>query len=138
MNKLSPSIEASGYGITADIGGLPRQTYYTPDGRVVKAIPGKREYVVKDKNGKVIESGTRDANYDKGWLPAMPTEFKLHCSGCDRWHNTQEEIDACISKKKKWVGKLAKKTINENGDEIETLKKELAELKAMFQKLEVK
>lgn len=139
MNKLSPTIETAGFGITGDIGGLPRTTYYTPDGRVIKAIPGLRDYVLRDKDGRVIGSGTRDANYDKGWLPAMPTELKLYCSGCDMWHDTQEEIDACIAKKSKWVNALGKKVMKQNGDDVETLRKEVAELKEMLQKaLEVK
>lgn len=135
MNKLPPAIEQTGYGISGHIGGLPRQTYYTPDGRVIKAIPSIRQYSRKDKDGKVIESGTRDANYDKGWLPAMPTELKLYCSGCDMWHDKQEEIDACIVKKKRWVNQLSKKVIKQEASEIDSLKKEVAELKEMLQKV---
>lgn len=132
--KVTPAIEASGYGISGDVGGLPRTTYYTPDGRVIKAIPSLREYV-KKKDGKVIESGTRDANLDRGWLLQKPTELKLYCSGCDMWHDTQEEVDACIVRKNKWVKALGKKAIKQNGDEMDTLKKEVAELKEMLAKL---
>jgi len=132
-------VASADFGISGDIGGLPKTTYYTPDGRVIKKIPSWRQYVIKDKDGNVIESGTRDANYDKGWLPIMPTELKLYCSGCDRWHDTQEEVDACIAKKDKWVGRLAKKTIKQEADDVSSLRKEVAELKEMLQKaLEVK
>jgi hypothetical protein len=137
--KLSPAIEKSGYGITGDIGGLPRQTYYTPDGRVIKAIPSLREYVKKGKNGEAVETGTRDANLDKGWLLTPPTELKLYCSGCDMWHDTQEEVDACIAKKKKWVDALGKRAIKQEADDVASLRQEVAELKEMLQKaLEVK
>ena len=139
--KVTPAIESSGYGLSGNIGGLPRQTYYTPDGRVIKAIPCLREYA-KKKNGKVIETGTRDANYDKGWLPVMPTELKLYCSGCDKWHDTQGEIDACISGQRAFIAKheglgrkeVAKEQIDKDiqitklYDEIQQLKVKMEEV----------
>lgn len=134
--KVTPAIEASGYGVSGAIGGLPRQTYYTPDGRTVKAIPSLREYVKKE-NGKVIEAGTRDANYDKGWLPIMPTELKPHCAHCGEWHDNQEGIDACaaeLKRKKEWGEKLAKKYKKEEHEDITSLKGEVAELKEMLTK----
>ena len=100
--KVTSAIESTGYGISGGIGGLRKQTYYTPDGRTVCAVPCMRDYV-KRKDGKVIESGTRDANYDKGWLPVMPTELKPHCEHCGDWHDNQEGIDACETKKKKQI-----------------------------------
>ena len=135
--KVTPTIEASGYGVSGDIGGLPRQTYYTPDGRTIKAIPCLREYAKKE-NGKVIESGQRDANYDKGWLPVMPTELKPHCPHCGEWHDNQEEIDACADRMKKrieWGDRLARKYKKEEHEDIENLKGEVAELKEMVKKL---
>lgn len=135
--KVTPAIEASGYGLSGNIGGLPRQTYYTPDGRVIRAIPCIRNYA-KKKDGKVIETGQRDANYDKGWLPVMPTELKPHCSHCGEWHNTQEEIDDCavrIKKQIEWGNRLAKKNRKQETDDIDSLKKELADLKELVQKL---
>ncbi len=135
--KVTPAIEASGYGVSGSIGGLPRQTYYTPDGRAVKAIPCLRDYVKKE-NGKVVESGQRDANYDKGWLPVMPTELKPHCPHCDEWHDNQEEIDACadtIQERKEWGDRLARKFRKEEHEDIDTLKNELTELKEMVKKL---
>ncbi len=135
--KVTPAIEASGYGVSGHIGGLPRQTYYTPDGRTVKAIPSMREYVRKE-NGKVIESGTRDANYDKGWLQTMPTELKHHCSHCREWHNSQEEVDACgvaTEKRSEWGDRLARKYKKEEHEDIKGLKSEIDELKEMVKKL---
>lgn len=135
--KVTPAIEASGYGVSGDIGGLPRQTYYTPDGRIVKAIPCMRDYVRK-VDSKVVESGTRDANYDKGWLPVMPTELKPHCAHCGEWHDNQEGIDACadaIKKRKEWGDKLAKKYKKEEHEDITNLKREIDELKEMVKKL---
>ena len=135
--KVTPAIEASGYGKSGDIGGLPRQTYYTPDGRTIRAIPSLRAYV-KKKDGKVIETGTRDANYDKGWLPIMPTELKPHCPHCGEWHDTQEEIDACAieaEKRTKWGDKLARKYKKQESDDITGLKSEIDELKEMVKKL---
>ena len=135
--KVTPAIEASGYGVSGDIGGLPRQTYYTPDGRTVKAIPSWRDYV-KKKDGVVIETGTRDANYDKGWLPIMPTELKPHCPHCNEWHDNQEGIENCAIEKKKrieWGERLAKKYKKEEHDDIASLKSEIDELKEMVKKL---
>lgn len=134
--KVTPAIESSGYGISGEIGGLPRQTYYTPDGRTIRAIPSLREYVKKD-NGKVVETGTRDANYDKGWLPTMPTELKPHCPHCGEWHDNEEEIDACairIKKQTEWGDRIAKKFKKQESDDITGLKKEVAELKEMLEK----
>lgn len=135
--KVTKAIEASGYGVSGDIGGLPRQTYYTPDGRTVKAIPSLREYV-KKKDGKVIETGTRDANYDKGWLPIMPTELKPHCAHCGKWHDNQEGVDACadvVKERKEWGERLARKFKKEEHDDIDKLKGELDELKETVKKL---
>ncbi len=134
MDKLPQAIEQSGYGLTGNIGGIPRQTYFTPDGRVIRAIVATREYV-KKKDGKVIESGIRDANYDKGWLPVMPKELKLYCRGCNKWHDTQVEVDACIESKNKWVSALGKKVIKENVDEMDSLKKQIADLTEVVKKL---
>lgn len=140
--KVSKAVEAAGYGLSGHIGGLPRQTYYTPDGRTIQAIPCMRGYVKRDKDGKAIETGTRDANYDKGWLPVMPTELKPHCPHCKEWHDTQEEIDACgveIERMAEWGKKLASKYQKQETDEISGLKKEVAELKELVKKsLEVK
>jgi hypothetical protein len=65
----------------------------------VLAIPSWREFVRKGPDGKILEQGTRDANLDKGWSFALPTELKVTCPGCSKWHDTEEEVDACVDKK---------------------------------------
>lgn len=136
--QAEESIQRTGYGISGEIGGIGRQTYYTPDGQRVRAIPAIRDYVIK-KDGKVIESGTRDANYDKGWLPVMPKELKPHCDGCDNWHDTEEEIETCITNRqvyaKKWETRAKKETEGEamaQGKEMEDMRVEIQELKGML------
>jgi len=93
-------LETNGYFISPVRGGQPRKVYYTPDGRTIKAIPSMREYQYTDENGEVV-SGERDANYDKGWLDRPPKELKPYCPYCDRWHDTEAEIEACAAKHKK-------------------------------------
>ena len=44
-------IEAQGFAKTGDVGGQPRITYYTPDGRVIRAMPDMHEYALKDAKG---------------------------------------------------------------------------------------
>lgn len=136
------SIERSGYGISGDIGGIGRQTYFTPDGRRIRAIPAIRDYVLKNKDGKVIESGTRDANFDKGWLPVMPKDLKPHCDGCDNWHDTEDEVSQCISGRKKeakkWGDKAKKEKkgeATEQAQDVESLRIEVLELKGEVQAL---
>jgi len=41
--------------------------------------------------------GTVDANLDRGWLMQPPQMLKPYCRGCDRWHDTQAEVDRCIA-----------------------------------------
>jgi len=135
MDKLSPAIEEAGYGISGDIGGLLRQTYYTPDGRTIRAIASIRDYVRKDKDGKVVETGSRDANLDKGWLLAMPSDLKLYCSGCDKWHDTQEEIDACIASKQKFIDRMTRKGNGQYKKETVDLEQKVANLEALVAKL---
>ena len=135
--KLTSAIERTGYGFGGDIGGLPRTTYYTPDGRVIKAIPSIREYVKKDKEGKVIGGGTRDANLDKGWLLSLPNRNvrKLFCQTCDRWHDTQAEVKACGQELKKFIDQMTRKAKKENTDKTSSLEQQVAELKAMVSRL---
>ena len=129
------AIEAAGYGISGDIGGLRRTAYYTPDGRVIKAIPNMRDYVLKNKDGKVIDSGTRDGNLDRGWLLQMPQIKKLFCPSCDRWHDTQAEVKACKVTQDRMIAKMAAKTKREETDKTVDLEQQVAELKAMVEKL---
>jgi len=124
-------IAEQGFGITGSLGGQPKRTYYTPDGRVIKALPDIHAY----RKGQ--ESGERDANYDKGWLPTMPSTPELYCPHCDRWHPTQEEVDKCGEKKKRFDTKWQKKAAKEvNPDaRIEALESELSDIKGMLKQL---
>ncbi len=132
---LPSSIEAVGYGLLGGVsGGVPRKIYWTPDGRKIEAIPNIREFVRK-KGGKVIETGTRDANLDKGWLLEPPKEPKLYCPGCDGWHDTKKQINACVLKSKRFIRIAGKKAKQEQADENTELKKRIADLEAKLNKL---
>lgn len=91
--RVTKAIEATGFGLSGDIGGLPRTTYYTPDGQVIKATPRMVEYV-KKRNGEVVEQGTRDTNLDT-WSLSKPTKLLPHCPHCTRWHETKAKVIAC-------------------------------------------
>lgn len=110
--KRRQLLETQGYVMGETWGGPRKKRYYTPDGRVMFAVPSEREYQRKDENGKIIEQGIRDANYDKGWLDVMPSEKKLYCQWCDKWHDTEDEIEDCKTKHKKletWGMNMARK-----------------------------
>ena len=114
------------------VGGQPKQRYWTPDGR---------EILTAANMHGTSDGGVRDANYDKGWLPSKPTELKLYCPHCDRWHNTKAEVAQCGAKRKvfddkqmKWAKRHIPKDGNGKG-EIDSLKAELAEMKKLLNKL---
>lgn len=133
--KITPAIETAGFGISGDIGGLARKTYWTPDGRVIRAIPGCVEFAIKDKDGNVIRTGTRDPNLDKGWLLSPPTVLKPFCRTCDRWHDTQEEVEACAVKQGKFIASMEAKVKQEDTDKVSSLEQRVAELTALVEKL---
>jgi len=93
----SRQLESQGVAGVKISGGPPKQRYFTPSGEEVFAVPAKRGYQVKDPaTGKVLRQGQRDANLDKGWTLTMPTELKIHCTGCRKYHDTQEEVVECL------------------------------------------
>jgi len=113
----------------ADIGGTRKKRYWTPDGREMFAVPLMKDWVkIKDK--KIIGSGTRDANLDKGWLLESPSEPKPYCPYCTNWHDTQKEIDACGVKKNRFAKLYEKKALKEKSEENKGLQTEVAELKS--------
>ncbi len=134
-SSKAKAIEHVSYGLNGDIGGIPRTTYYTPDGRKIEAIPSIREFVVKDSEGKIIKTGTRDANLDKGWLLTPPTRKRKYCPGCDRWHDNQRQIDACVLQSKRFIQTATKKVQQEETDENTQLKKQISDLEARLNKL---
>lgn len=122
-------IKLKGY---ADIGGLKKNRYWTPDGREIIAVPSIRTYN-KIKDGKIIESGTRDANLDKGWLTQKPTNPKHYCPHCDRWHDTKKQIEVCGTAKQavtRKFEKIAQEEKKKEGSEEDSLKLEVAALKS--------
>ena len=131
-------LEAQGVTLSGNIGGTKKRRYWLPDGNEIMAIPAIRGYI-KKRDGKIIESGDRDANLDKGWLLSPPTELKLHCEGCDKWHDTRKEITDCIAKKEasndKW-NQMARKMKGEEGgdlrEEVSELKSDINDIKSML------
>lgn len=139
---IKAQLETQGAALAEVWGGPKKQKYYTPDGREVWGIPAVHDYVVKDRGGKVIESGTRDANYDKGWLPLMPTKRKVYCPGCDKWHNTKAQVATCVAAKRilqdEWERKAQRMMKKDNGKgdaEIAELKDKIDRLEALVSKL---
>jgi hypothetical protein len=136
---LKDTLEREGFAKTGDFGGQPKITYWTPDGRQIRAMPDMHEYARKDAKGKVIESGLRDANLDKGWLTSKPQILQKYCPGCDKWHQTDVEVKECIRKKNALVSKhskIAKKELKQSDDSrLDKLESDMGELKDMFKQL---
>lgn len=116
-------------------GGIPRQTYYRPDGVVVKAIAQMRNYVVKDKDGKITSQGTRDANLDNGWTLTKPANPKLTCEYCGRWHDTQAEIKKCKIQTQKRIALAEKQARAEMEQEEQSKDAQIADLTAKLEAL---
>lgn len=132
-------IKRQGYAPT---GGIPRKLYWTPDGREVRAIASEREFIKKDDEGTVIDSGIRDANLDKGWLTQPPQNPVPYCSGCDKWHDTDEEVTLCIAEKQKqaekweaWARKENEGEATLQAKEMEEMSNQILELKGMIYEL---
>ena len=132
-----------GTQITGYIGGQPKQRYWTPDGRLILAMPDIHGYGYTDKNGQIVEKGQKDANLDRGWLLQPPTNPKLSCPHCDLWHDTKEEIFQCQKKKKafdaRWQRRAKKdNSVAENAQvnsRIDKLENDLFDIKELLQKL---
>ena len=89
--KLTKVIEAVGYGVSEEIGGIEKKVYYTPDGRQFISSPR----VVTSVDKKTNRTMVRDSNLDKGWLLSKPTKLLPHCNNCGEWHKNKAEIIAC-------------------------------------------
>ena len=105
---------------------LPRNRYYTPDGREEYKIPQQRE-----RSDGVIY----DVFLAQGYTLTPPANPKPYCSGCDKWHDTQEEVDACVGKKKKFADAMQRKAEGELAKEHKGKDKEIADLTAKVDKL---
>ena len=129
------AINRTEYGLNGDIGGLPKTTYYTPDGRVIKAFANMRERVKKDDKGNVIWHGIVDANMDRGWLSKMPEVKKLYCKFCDTWHDTQVEIEACGIAQNKMLEREGSRARDEMVQEYQNKDIKIAALEARIESL---
>lgn len=140
--EVAQDLELQGYAVVADIGGQKKTKYWTPDGREVFAIPSIRTYVRRDAQKKVISEGTRDANLDNGWLTSPPPDPKIRCFTCDKWHDTEKELENCRKSREVFDAKHMKKAKEmvkaqdgEVGDlktEMNGLKEEVVQLKDML------
>lgn len=135
------ALESAGCYAGAISGGPKKMRYWKPCGCEVITTPSWREYVLRDKNGKVVGDGTRDANYDKGWLPTPPQAKKLCCTHCDEWHDTPEEIEACGAKRAALIQKSYTQAVKEHGtpkpreqasDRLDRLEQSVAQLTGMM------
>ncbi len=135
-------MESVGTALGSVWGGPQKTRYFTPSGEEVWAIPALREWVRKGADGKIVASGERDANLDKGWSLIPPAVLKLHCSGCDRYHDTEEEVRGCKDAKatfaKEWEDR-ARQMTGQNGagetGEVAALTSKVEELTALVEKL---
>ena len=120
INSTKQEAARTGAAVSPTWGGPQKQRYYTPTGEEVLAIPSWREFVRKDSDGKILEQGTRDANLDKGWSLSLPTELKVTCPGCSKWHDTEEEVDACVDKKAAVAAQWERKALEQQPQSQDT------------------
>ena len=141
INSTKQEAARTGAAVSGVWGGPQKQRYYTPTGEEVLAIPSWREFVRKGPDGKILEQGTRDANLDKGWSLSLPTELKVTCPGCSKWHDTEEEVDACVDKKAAVAAQWERKALEqqpqsqdtEMEDRLGKLEEGLSDIKTLLQ-----
>ena len=73
-------------------------------------------------------------------MDSPPKEPKPHCDGCDKWHDTQEEVSECIAKKKEsldtWQKKATEMNKKENpAERVDKLESDMSEIKDMLAQL---
>lgn len=136
--EVRRELAATGAALGVVWGGPRKQCYYTPSGEEVWAIPSIREWVRKNSEGKIIAQGERDANLDKGWTLTLPAELKVHCWGCDGYHDGEEEVAACAEKKRAaaaaWERK-ARQMVHPNGGPSASEQGAVAELNEKVDRL---
>jgi hypothetical protein len=113
VNSTKQEAARTGAAVSGVWGGPQKQRYYTPTGEEIYSIPSWREFTRKGPDGKILEQGTRDANLDKGWSLSLPTELKVACPGCSKWHDTQQEVDACVDKKAEAAAQWERKALEQ-------------------------
>ena len=119
-------IERTGAFIKEYPKGVPRKKYYTPDGREELKIP---QYHTRS-DGVVY-----DVFLTEGYTETPPQNPKLYCAGCDRWHDTQTEVDACIKKRTDFIIAMEKKAQEEMKTSQQAKDKEVADLTAKVDRL---
>ena len=128
--EIQRALQSQGYASGGTWGGPQRVTYYAPDGSVREAIPSHLT------DGKGIRY---DRMILQGYSLSPPENPKPHCAGCGRWHDTQEEVNACIKKRKtdekRWEKKAHKDVSKGQDKEIQGLRKEVSELKKLMEQL---
>ena len=130
LPEVKSQLNSTGVAVSGDIGGLKKTKYWTPDGKEILAVPSILTFKLVDKKKKTVRDVTVDRNLEKGWLLQPPTKVKPHCSGCGKWHDTEQEIDTCITKKKTFNEEWEERVKKERKDNGEGLKQEVAELKS--------
>ena len=105
---------------------IPRNRYYTPDGREEFKIPQQRE-----RSDGVIY----DVFLAQGYTLVPPVNPKPYCKGCDKWHDTEEEVWACTEAKRRFASSMNRKAELELGKEQRSKDKEIADLTAKVDKL---
>ena len=141
INSTKQEAARTGAAVSGVWGGPQKQRYYTPTGEEVYSIPSWREFTRKGPDGRILEQGTRDANLDKGWSLSLPTELKVACPGCSKWHDTQEEVDACVDKKAEAAAQWERKALEQQPqsqdadmeDRLGKLEEGLSDIKALLQ-----
>ena len=123
-------------------GGPPKQRYFTPSGEEVFAFTSNVGFDIRDTvTGKIIRQGKRDRNLsDKGWTLTMPTELKIHCPGCKKYHDTQEEIAECLRLRainaSMWQARVAAEASGPSTDtegRLDKLEEGLSDIKTLLQ-----
>ena len=141
VNSTKQEAARTGAAVSGVWGGPQKQRYYTPTGEEVYSIPSWREFVRKNSDGKILEQGTRDANLDKGWSLSLPTELKVACPGCSKWHDTAKEVDACVDKKAEVAAQWERKALEQQPqgqdaeveDRLGKLEEGLSDIKTLLQ-----
>jgi len=141
VNSTKQEAARTGAAVSGVWGGPQKQRYYTPTGEEVYSIPSWREFVRKNSDGKILEQGTRDANLDKGWSLSLPTELKVACPGCSKWHDTQQGVDACVDKKAEVTAQWERKALEQQPQSqdadtegrLDKLEEGLSDIKALLQ-----
>ena len=105
---------------------LPRTRYYTPDGREELKIPQQRTR----SDGVVY-----DIFLALGYTLTSPANPKPYCKGCDRWHDTQEEVNDCVAKKNQYAETMQRKAEQDLAKEQKGKDKTIANLEAKVDKL---